>query len=402
MCRHDVRMRSGPARPTGSAFRAAEATCLTAGVNLLWCRPGQVGGSEEYLARQLVGLAAAAPDINARLVVPPGYADAHPELVDRFAMVVGPDGTRRRRSARFLAEARSLRSMLGDVDVAHHAGGTLPPRSARRQGTDPATVLTIHDLQYLHFPQYFSRARRTYLRSRMPPSARGADVIAVPSTYVRSTVLDAFGVDPSRVLVVPHGVDAPDAAALPDPATLRARYGLGARRVVVFPAITHPHKGHRFLVDVMAAHWQDADLVLVLLGGPGAADADVERRIVEHGLTDRVLRPGRVPASDRDGLIALADALVFPSRYEGFGAPVLEAMAMGTPVVTSDQTALPEVVGDAAVVLPLDAEAWAGALDTVMARRAELIQRGEDRAASFTTAASGSALAAAYRLAVAR
>ena len=94
------------------------------------------------------------------------------------------------------------------------------------------------------------------------------------------------------------------------------------------------------------------------------------------------------------GSSPLAEALVFPSEYEGFGAPVLEAMALGTPVVCSDRAALPEVAGDAAVVRPLELEAWAGALDAVAADRAGLVARGPPRAARFTTAASGAALAA--------
>ena len=97
---------------------------------------------------------------------------------------------------------------------------------------------------------------------------------------------------------------------------------------------------------------------------------------MEHGLERRVVRPGRVPAADRDGLIALAEALVFPSEYEGFGAPVVEAMALGTPVVCSDQAALAEVVGDAGIVLPRDVDAWAGALDEVAAATADALVAG--------------------------
>ena len=113
------------------------------------------------------------------------------------------------------------------------------------------------------------------------------------------------------------------------------------------------------------------------------------------------MRPGRVPAADRDGLVALAEALVFPSEYEGFGAPALEAMALGTPVICSDSAALPEVVGDAGVVVPLTVEAWADALSVVAAERDALVERGLRRAAGFTTSASGSALAVAYRRALA-
>ena len=115
----------------------------------------------------------------------------------------------------------------------------------------------------------------------------------------------------------------------------------------------------------------------------------------------RVVRLGRVPAADRNGLIAMATAMVFPSEYEGFGAPLAEAMALGTPVVCADSTCIPDVVGDAAVVLPRDHHAWAGALDTVARRRDELVAAGRVRARLFTSARSGAALVGVYERALA-
>jgi alpha-1,3-rhamnosyl/mannosyltransferase len=278
--------------------------------------------------------------------------------------------------------------------VTHHAGGTMPPGVGRRH-----TLLTVHDVQYLRYPRYFSTARRAYLGQRVPRSVARATAVAVPSNFVGITLTDAFATDPARIVVVPHGYDPPAEQALPAESVLRDRYRLGSRRVLVYPAITHPHKGHRLLVDLFAGPWADPSLVLVLLGGAGAADDAVSEAIAARRLGNRIVRPGRVPASERDGLIALAEALVFPSAYEGFGAPVLEAMALGTPVICSDQAALPEVAGDAAVVLPPTVDAWADALAKVAATRDELIERGRQRAARVTVAASGRRLAAADRLA---
>jgi alpha-1,3-rhamnosyl/mannosyltransferase len=163
--------------------------------------------------------------------------------------------------------------------------------------------------------------------------------------------------------------------------------------------MTHPHKGHRFVLQVMAAHWTDPALRLVLAGGEGAAEDDVMAAVHALGLAGRVVRTGRVPAADRDGLLQMAAAMVFPSEYEGFGAPVIEAMALGAPVICSDRTCLPEVAGNAAIVLPLELEAWAGALDDAVARRTELVAAGHARAAMFTAARSAVALVDAYRLA---
>ena len=166
-------------------------------------------------------------------------------------------------------------------------------------------------------------------------------------------LIDAYGVAPERVSVVPHGVEASLGTAahrVRTPAGLR----LGPGPIIVFPAITDPHKGHRFLLDVMAQHWTDPDLRLVLLGGAGSADDEVNADIERLGLQRRIVRTGRVSDAHRDGLIA-RHGLVFPSQYEGFGAPVVEAMALGTPVICSDQPALVEVVGDAGTRACLDA-----------------------------------------------
>lgn len=360
-------------------------------VNLLWCRPGQVGGAEEYLTRQLTGLAAAAPEISGRLVVHPGFAVAHPELVGSFEIIDGPSTTARR-SGRLIEEVRWLPEQLRGANIVHHGNGTIPVRSPR------PVVLTIHDLQFLEFPQYFSWVRLNYLRWAVPRAARAASVVAVPSQFVRSTVLDAFGIDPDRVAVVPHGVD-PPSCQLVDEVELRRKYGLGRRRVLVYPAVTYPHKQHEFLLKLLAGPLAGEDVVLVLLGGRGRADASVSKSILARGLGARVVRPGRVPDTDRDGLIGIAEALVFPSEFEGFGAPVLEAMALGTPVICSDRAALPEVVADGGLIVPLELESWAAAIRRARDERTELVAQGRRRAARFTIEASGRSLANAYRLA---
>lgn len=372
-------------------------TTTEVAVNLLWCVPGEVGGSEQYLVRQLLGLpehdGAGDGPIAPTIYCLASFADAHPELAERFSMVVSDiDGRDRRR--RIAAEHVWLARRTRSAAVVHHGGGTTPFVGRR------PIVLTIHDLQYETYPEYLHPVKLRYLRTAVPRSVARSSVVAVPTEYVKSTVVDRFGADPDRVVVVPHGVE-PDIGTRARPAAeLRRQYGLGDGRVFVFPAITHPHKGHEFLLEVMATRWTDPDLRLVLLGGRGRADDLVERTIVTSGLTGRVVRPGRVGDDDRDGLIRLADALVFPSRYEGFGAPVVEAMALGTPVVCSDQAALAEVVADAGLVLPLEADAWADAPDRVATDGDAMRAAGLRRATGFTAATSGAAIASAYRSAV--
>jgi len=237
--------------------------------------------------------------------------------------------------------------------------------------------------------------KRAYLGSVIPPSARRATIVAVPSEYVRGSVVEAYGVDPDRVMVVPHGIEPAVASAVTPEAELRARYALGDGPIIVYPAVTHPHKGHDFLLRMMRDHWRDPDLRLVLTGGSGMAE-----HVVSATTDPRVCRLGRVPAADRNGLLAMAHAMVFPSRYEGFGAPLIEAMTLGAPVVCGDATCMPQVVGDAGLVLPPQPDAWAGALDEVTRRRAELVAAGHRRALDFTSAVSGAALSAAYARAV--
>jgi glycosyltransferase involved in cell wall biosynthesis len=362
-------------------------------VNLLWCVPGDVGGSEEYLVRQLLGLGGQSSGFAPTLYVVRSFIEAHPTLAKLYpievARVTGLD--RRRRVA---AEHTWLRRQTRHAELVHHGGGTTPA-----VGTRPI-VLTIHDLQYLTHPEYHSKLKLQYLRQTMPRSVHRASVIATPTDWVRRTVIEAFDVAPDRVVVVPHGVEADIGVDAPSEFELRRDYGLGSGRVIVFPAITHPHKGHAFLLDVMAQHWDDPDLRLVLLGGQGLADRAIAAKIAELHLERRVIRPGRVPSSPHDGLLRLAHAVVFPSEYEGFGAPVIEAMSLDTPVIAADQPAVAEVIGGAGLVLPRDPEAWADALDTVADQRVELIAAGRQRVTEFTAAKSGAALAEAYRLAL--
>ena len=368
---------------------------LSIAVNLLWCVPGEVGGSEEYLVRQLRGLdaIAAAPDrVEPTLFALESFAAAHPDLTGLFPMQT-PRTSGRRRPVRVAYEHTWLRWVTRGADVVHHGGGTAPV------GSSHPYVLTIHDLQWLTLPEYVSRTKLRYLRAIVPRSIRHAAVVTVPSAYVQQTVVDAYGVAPERVVVVPHGIPAP-ADPQVDERALRDRYALGSGPLLVYPAITHPHKNHVLLVDLMRRAWTDPDLRLVLLGGRGAADEEVEQAIDTASVRDRVLRPGRVPDADRDALVSIAEALVFPSRYEGFGAPLIEAMALGTPVVCGDHPAVREVVGDAALVLPYDPDAWTGALEHVRAHRAAMAAAGRRRAATFTDAASATALASAYEMAV--
>ena len=362
-------------------------------VNLTWLAPGRVGGSEEYLVRQLSALpvdGSIAPTIYCQR----SLVDAYPDLAEGWPLVPMPL-RRDRRATRILAEHTWLAARTRSADLVHHGGGTTP-----LIGGGPI-VLTIHDLQYLRFPEYFGRSRRAYLDRMVPRSVAGADVITVPTSYVAGRVADSFGVDTTQIVVVPHGVPQGRAPSAGEIATVRKSYGLGDRPFVIYPAITHPHKGHLLLVE-MLSHL-DPDVALVLIGGVGDAEDALQRAIAASPVSHRVFRPGRVPAGDRDALIAGAAVMAFPSEYEGFGAPVIEAMTLATPVVCSRAEAVVEVAGRAAVIVEeATAEAWAAAVERAMVDSARLIELGESRCRTFTPEISGRALAEAYRQALLR
>lgn len=377
------------------------------GVNLLWLVPGVVGGSEEYVVRLLLGLRALAPDdLDVELFALRDLLDAHPALAEAFPVTTLALGGRVK-PLRIAAESTWLPSVTRRrLDVVHHPGGVVPPV---RGGGVP--VLTIHDLQPLDLPGNFGAVKARYLATMLPRSARAARLVLVPSDTVARRVVTVLGIEPARVRTVPHGLD-PTHLEPVEPAEVervRAAYALPARWIT-YPVITYPHKNHVTLVRAFAQVASDLpDVALVLTGGEGPAEAEVRAAIAASGVPDRIHRTGRVPAADVSALVGGARVVAFPSRYEGFGNGVLEAMARGVPVVAAaageaalpDATSLPEVLGGAGVLVgPDDVSGWAEALLHLLtddAHHAERRAAGRARAGRYTDAAAAGALADAYR-----
>lgn len=376
---------------------------LHVGVNLLWLVPGVVGGSEEYTTRALRALAEHDPhDLRITLFALSPFSEAHPDLADTFPLVtVDVDG--HRKPERVVMESTWLPRELTrrQVDLVHHAGGVVPPGPSHGI---PA-VLTIHDLQPLVMPENFSLVKRTWLGAMLPRSARRARLVMTPSEPASRSVVDLLDVGAERVVTVPHGVEVREPVDEGRRGEVRERYRLG-ERVVLYPAIPYAHKDHRTLVAAFARLAADRpELTLVLTGGPGPAEADLASAIRASGVGAQVRRTGRVPWPDLEALYDLATVVAVPSRFEGFGAPALEAMAAGRPLVVADATALPWVVGDGGRLVPAgDVGAWADVLADVLdepAEQARLTERGRARAACFTWTRTGEALAAGYRRAAA-
>jgi glycosyltransferase involved in cell wall biosynthesis len=365
------------------------------GFNLLWLVPGVVGGSEELIVALLEALAAAPPDdLRYRLYALEPFAAAHPHLVEQFPTeLLALRG--RLKPLRVVAEGTWLQraTRRDGVDLVHHAGGTLP------LGSRLPGVVTMHDLQPFDLPANFHPVKRLYLHLAVPRAVRKAQLVLVQSDFVGRGVVERFGIDPSRVRRVPPAVRAPSELEV-GVDEVQKRYEL-PDRWFVYPAITYPHKNHVNLVRAFArVAASEDDVALVLTGGAAGSETALHDEIARLRLTERVHRTGRVPRADLLSLVAGSVALTYPSRYEGFGLPVLEAMAYGTPVVASAATALPEVVGDAGqLVDPDDIEGWSNAMLAVLSDRehARLAEAGRRRAAQLSWGATAAATAEAHR-----
>lgn len=364
-------------------------------MNLLWCVPG-VGGSEEYLVRQLLGLAEIQHEYDIEVFAPLGFLKRHPKIASLYKVHEASNDCSRR-ATRIWKEHTWLARHTREFALVHHGGGTLPRRGNKN------TVLTIHDIQWIDYPHYVSPVKLRYLQRVVPSSVRRAVRVVVPSRFVADSLTKAFGTSTSKIGVVRHGLESDLSSSATDEAILRDKFNLGDGPVLVFPAITHPHKNHLFLLSLLAqgkGAWADPALRVVFAGSEGSHHAQVMAFVAEHNLNSRVVIPGRVSNEDRNGLLKMADAMVFPSEYEGFGAPVIEAMRMGAPIISSDRASLPGVIGDAGLVLPLTDTSWATALDVVRDRHKELVALGHSRSQLFTAALSATDLVEQYRIAL--
>jgi glycosyltransferase involved in cell wall biosynthesis len=269
-------------------------------------------------------------------------------------------------------------------------------------------VLLVHDLSFRHHPEFFSLTTRLRLNMLVPLHVRQARLVLTPSEFSRQDLISAFGLAAERVVVVPAAVR-PESTVAPHsamPVSLRAR-GVGDR-FFLYLGNLHPRKNVGRLVDAYArARSRSAAVAahqLVIAGARGWHSEDVARAAA--ALPGLVVMLGRIDDAERDALLGSATALVYPSLFEGFGLPPLEAMAAGTPVLASATTAMPEVLGDAALLVePRDVEAIVDALLRLaedQSLRDTLRERGLSRVARYTAKTTGERALAAFDIAAAR
>jgi len=283
-------------------------------------------------------------------------------------------------------------------DVFHAPHYVLPPFTPGR------AVVTIHDCIHLRFPQYLpNRLAHVYARVFLKSAARKAARVITVSEASKRDIIELLHTPAAKVEVVYNGFD--ERLATPsaeDAARVRARFQLDAP-FVLYAGNIKPHKNVDRLIEAFAALRQRGlDTVKLLIIGDDISKYSNLRRLVHrHQLHQQVRFLGFVSTDTLAALYRLAQVFVFPSLYEGFGLPPLEAMANGTPVITSNVSSLPEVVGDAALLIdPLDERSIADAMYRVLtepALAADLVRRGHERVKAFSWQRSASRTHEIYR-----
>jgi glycosyltransferase involved in cell wall biosynthesis len=280
------------------------------------------------------------------------------------------------------------------------------------------TVVTIHDISFEHYPQFFSPRDRLILKTLVPLSARRAAHILTVSQHAKREIVERYGLPPDKITVTYEAAGA-QFRPVDDPAAaqaVRAKYAIPNGPFVLALGNLQPRKNIARLVAAfaqVAAQQQSPNHLitqssdhpsLVIAGKAQWRESEIHQSVQQAGLAGRVIFPGYVDDADLPALYSTATVFVYPSLYEGFGLPPLEAMACGAPVISSNAASLPEVVGDAALCIdPTDTESLAQALVDVLAHselRADLRAQGLRRAAGFSWERCAAETLRAYQVAL--
>ena len=273
----------------------------------------------------------------------------------------------------------------GRIDLFHSPDFVLPPVAGRIP-----TLLTVHDLSFVHFPQAYTATLVNYLNKVVPWSVGRASHILADSEATKADLMALWAVPAAKISVLYSGVDA-QFRPVTDKRQLRQvrqRYGLAETPYLLAVGTVQPRKNYQMLIRAfrpVAANWPHN---LVIAGGHGWLYDDILAEVAAQGLAGRVIFTGFVDDADLPGLYTDATLSLMPSLYEGFGIPLLEAMACGVPILAADVSSLPEVAGEAGLLLPpTDEAAWSGAIHRLLLsqeRRLAMVAAGFHQARNFT------------------
>jgi glycosyltransferase involved in cell wall biosynthesis len=286
-----------------------------------------------------------------------------------------------------------VETLIGRQDLFHATDFVLPPT---RQNT--RTLLTVHDLSFVRDPESATPGLRRYLSTVVPRSVDRSHHVLADSRATKDDVIELYNTPPDKITVLYSGVDPrfTPHKQRGEEERVRRRYNLGHQPYILSLGTLQPRKNYSRLISAFArvadvSRWIDGRPVshkLVVVGKQGWLFDSIKADVSRLGVRTRIIFPGYADDEDLPALYRAADLFVFPSLYEGFGLPPLEAMACGTPVITSNVSSLPEVVGNAGLTInPTDIYALANAMGQVLQDsqlRQQMIERGLARAAEFT------------------
>jgi glycosyltransferase involved in cell wall biosynthesis len=357
---------------------------LHVGLNLIFLVPGETGGMEVSARELIPELVAAAPDVRFTAFINREAAQAGGgpwgDIIPALTVPV-----RARNRVEWVRGEQQLLPRLAagaGVDVLHSLASTGPAWGHFRR------VVTVHDLIYARYPEAHGGLRARGMRVLVPLAARRSQRVITVSQSTRRDLVELLHLPAEKIDVIPSGVGALRRAAPLPEAQTRARFDLGERRVLLSLSAKRPHKNLIALIGALARLEPDRRPLLVLAGYRTPHEDELRTRAQAVGVAHDVRLVGWVTGEEVEGLWALTEAFVFPSLYEGFGLPVLEAMARGVAVACSNASSLPEVAGDAALLFdPTDEAAIAAAMSRLLDDPHEaqrLRAAGARRAAEFT------------------
>ncbi len=288
--------------------------------------------------------------------------------------------------------------VTGRLDLFHSPDFVLPPVS----GNIP-TLLTVHDISFVHYPDVYPPKLVNYLNQVVPWSISRASHVLADSQATKQDLVDVWQIAPEKITVLYSGVHerfqpVTDGEKL---TAVRQKYQLGSRPYILSVGTIQPRKNYQILIRAFQPVAAQYPHNLIISGGKGWLYEEMMTEVERQGLNGRVRFIGFVDDADLPALYSDADLFVFPSLYEGFGLPLLEAMACGVPVISSDASSLPEVAGDTAVLLsPHDQAVWTNAMFDLLAhpdKRAALVAGGFRQARQFTWQTAAHSLLEIYQ-----